>query len=195
LKRIGIFGGSFDPVHNAHLALGRLALQHLGLDELRWVPAGLPWQKSRQVTPGAQRLEMLRLALEGEPRFVIDTCELDRSGPSYTIDTLRALQAHEPAAAWFLVIGQDQYARLDTWREWPELLQRVTLAVAGRAGVPPQPPAALAAVPHRMVPLPLPPMAVSATEIRARVAQGQPVDALVPPPVARYIEQHRLYQA
>lgn len=195
MKRIGILGGSFDPVHNAHLALGRVALDTLGLDELRWVPAGLQWQKSREMTPGHHRLAMVRLATAGEPRFVVDPCELGRPGASYTVDTVRAMQSASPRPAeWFLVIGQDQYQRLDTWHAWRELLQRVTLAVAGRAGHEPQAGAALAAQAHRMVTLPLPAMAVSATDIRARAAAGQPIDTLVPLAVARYIAQHRLYQ-
>nr|WP_307726766.1 nicotinate-nucleotide adenylyltransferase [uncultured Caldimonas sp.] len=195
MKRIGILGGSFDPVHNAHLALGRVALDALRLDELRWVPAGLQWQKSREMTPGHHRLAMVHLATAGEPRFVVDPCELHRPGASYTVDTVRAMQeaCREPAE-WFLVIGQDQYQRLDTWHEWRELLQRVTMAVAGRAGAEPQAGVALAAVPHKMVRLPLPPMAVSATDIRTRAAAGQAIDMLVPLPVARYIAQHRLYQ-
>lgn len=195
MRRIGIFGGSFDPVHNAHLALARVALEALQLDELRWVPAGLQWQKTRAMAPAHHRLAMVHLATAGEPRFVVDTCEIDRAGPSYTIDTVQAMQAaHRQPAEWLLVIGQDQYERLHTWHQWRELLQCVTLAVAGRGGTGPTAGAALAAVPHRIVTLPLPPMPVSATEIRARIAGGRPIDALVPLPVARYIAQHRLYQ-
>ena len=194
-RRIGLFGGSFDPVHNAHLALARQALAELQLDELRWVPAGNPWQKTRPMTPAAQREAMLRLAIDDEPRFVLERCELQRAGPSYTLDTVRELQAAVPGAQWFLVIGQDQYRNLHTWHGFEQLLQRVTLAVAQRPGG-----VAGAAIDPRVraahqVALALPPMDVSASDIRARVAAGQDIAALVPPAVALYIRQQGLYRA
>jgi nicotinate-nucleotide adenylyltransferase len=108
VRRIGLFGGSFDPVHNAHLALAHSALQALKLDELRWQPAGQPWQKARALTPAVHRQAMIRLAIAGEPRFVLDRIELEREGPSFTLDTVRTLQDQEPQAQWFLIIGQDQ---------------------------------------------------------------------------------------
>ncbi len=194
MKKIGLFGGSFDPVHNAHVALARVALEHLSLDELRWIPAGQPWQKSRAMTPAAQRAAMVQLAISGEPRFVLERCEIERDGPSYTLDTVRSLQAQRPHAQWFLVIGQDQYERLSTWHGWQQLLGLVTLAVAARSGEPPRPDAALAAHPHAMLSLPLPRTDISATEIRRRAAAGEPIADLVPAAVARYIDQHRLYQ-
>jgi nicotinate-nucleotide adenylyltransferase len=191
-KRIGLFGGSFDPVHNAHLALGRQALAELQLDELRWVPVGQAWQKARVLTPAAQREAMLRLAIDGEPGFVLERCELQRPGPSYTLDTVRELQAEAPDARWFLVIGQDQYAGLHTWVGFEQLLARVTLAVARRPDANNAVDARLRAAPH--VALALPPMSVSATDIRRRVAAGMDISALVPPAVALYIHQHRLYR-
>lgn len=200
--RIGLYGGSFDPVHNAHLALARCALVTLKLDELHWIPAGRPWQKASG--PGARRLAdaldraaMVGLAIEGEDRFVLNTTEVDRDGPSYTIDTVRELQDSLADAQVFLVIGQDQYSRLHTWRAWRELLERVTLAVAARGGSTLQPPPELAAVAHRARMLPMPRMDISSTAIRAHLAQGGAaadlVPALVPEAVARYIDQHRLY--
>lgn len=192
--RIGLFGGSFDPPHRAHLALARVALQTLALDELRWLPAGAPWQKtSRPLTSAEHRLAMLAALLADEPGQVIDDRELRRGGPTYTIDTVRELQAERPDAQWFFILGQDQYGRFDTWRDWPELLSRLTLAVAARDGQPPVPPPALAAVPHRLEVLPLPRLDLAASDIRARAAAGQPITAAVGEPVARYIDQHRLY--
>ena len=176
-RRIGVLGGSFDPPHLAHLALGRVAQQALALDELRWLPAGAPWQKAgRVLASGQHRAAMLAELLADETgHHLIDTRELQREGASYTIDTVRELQGEQPGADWFLILGQDQYARFDTWRDWPELLQRLTLAVAGRAGQTPQAPAALLALPHRVKILKLPPMHIAASDIRHRLAAGQPV--------------------
>ena len=191
MQRVGIFGGTFDPVHNAHVALARTALDALQLDELRWVPAGQPWQKARVISPSAQREAMLRLAMGDEPRYVLDRIELERSGPSYTLDTVRALQRQRPGNEWFLVIGADQYATLHTWAHWRTLLGLVTLAVAARPGETPPVHAEVAALAHRAVPLAM--MDISSTDIRARVAAGLPVDRLVPDAVARYIDQQALY--
>jgi len=191
-KRIGLFGGTFDPVHNAHLALAHAALTHLQLDELRWIPAGQPWQKDREIAPAADREAMVELAIPGEPRFMLERCELQRNGPSYTLDTVRELQAGEPQAQWYLVIGQDQYAGLHTWRGWQELLERVTLAVANRPGASASADPEVMRLAHRPIALPM--MDVSSTEIRRRIAAGQGIDDLVPAAVARYIDQHHLYR-
>ena len=189
--RIGLFGGSFDPVHNAHLALARSALEQLALDELRWLPTGHSWQKRDPPAPAADREAMLRIALAGEPRYMLDARELRRGSPGYTLDTVRELQAEKPGARWFLVIGQDQFEGLHTWHDWPELLARVTLAVAQRPGTAGtvQPQVRHAAQEHVLLPM----MAVSSTDVRRRAADGESLDALVPPGVARYIEDHRLY--
>ena len=213
--RVGIFGGSFDPVHNAHLALARCAQTQLALDEVLWVPAGQPWQKHRGMTDAVHREAMVRLAIEGEPGFTLSRIELERAGPSYTIDTVRALHAARPGVHWVLVIGEDQYAGFDTWNDWRELLDLVTLAVAGRSiahGSPADPagtrvspeagPASDGSAPNRdshppSIPyetISLPAMAVSSTGIRERIAGGLPIDDLVPPRVARYIESHGLYR-
>lgn len=193
MSRIGLFGGTFDPPHVAHLALASAALDALQLDAVRWIPAGAPWQKTRPVTPAAQREAMVRLAIDGEPRFMLDRCEVERAGPSYTLDTVRQFAKAEPDGQWFLIIGADQYAGLHTWRDWQALLGLVTLAVANRPGpMPPVNPEVLR-FPHRVVPLPM--LDISATEVRARVAAGLPIDSMVPPAVARYIETNRLYRS
>ncbi|HEV7577159.1 MAG TPA: nicotinate-nucleotide adenylyltransferase [Caldimonas sp.] len=192
MKRVGVFGGSFDPVHNAHVALARLALEQLQLDEVRWIPVGQPWQKTRALSDGADREAMVRLAIAGEPRFVVDRTELRRRGTSYTLDTVRELAAAEPATQWVLILGQDQYAGLHTWRDWRELVAMVTLAIANRPDAEPVVNAQIARFPHQMVSLPM--MDVSSTEVRRRVAAGEPIAELVPEAVARYIERRQLYR-
>jgi len=190
-RRIGLLGGTFDPVQNAHVALACTALDTLALDELRFVPAGAPWQKVRGIASGVHRAAMLRLAMAGEPRFVLERCELDRAGPSYTIDTVHELQRREPDAQWFLIVGQDQFANLHTWHRWVELLSLVTLAVAARSGAEQAADPRVQAHAYQVLPLPL--MEIASTTIRERVARGESIDALVPPAVARYIDQHALY--
>jgi nicotinate-nucleotide adenylyltransferase len=193
LTRIGLFGGTFDPPHNAHLALARHARDELALDELRWIPAGDPWQKrDRAVTPAAHRAAMVALAIAGEPRCLLDTREIARQGPSYSVVTAQELQAEHPGAALFLVIGADQLAGLHSWHRVDELMALVTLAVAGRPGSAGAPDARIAAATRRAVALP--PMDVSSTGIRARVAARLPIVSLVPPAVAGYIARHHLYE-
>lgn len=201
-ERVGIFGGSFDPVHNAHLALARCARVELGLDEVLWVPAGQPWQKHRVMTEAVHREAMVRLAIDGEPAFTLSRIELERAGPSYTVDTVRALHAARRGVQWYLVIGQDQHAGFHTWNGWREVLDLVTLAVAGRAtdadeaSRNPDPRLKqvkqVTQVPYDVVSMPA--MAVSSTDIRERISHGLPIDDLVAPQVARYIELHGLYR-
>jgi len=195
-RKVGLFGGTFDPVHHAHLALAHAALDALQLDELRWIPTGQPWQKrqgGRDITPAKHRAAMVALAIEGEPRFRLSRIEVDRQGPSYTLDTVRELAAAEPGTEWVLLIGGDQYAGLHTWRDWRELLSLVSLAVAQRPGTRSEPDAAVQQHPHRLVPLPM--LDISSTDIRQRVAHGADISQLVPSQVARYIETQRLYRS
>ncbi len=191
MRRVGLFGGSFDPVHNAHVALARAALDQLSLDELRWIPAGQPWQKARRLADARHREAMVRLAIEAEPRFVLDAVELRRPGVTYTLETVRELRAAHPGTEWFLILGRDQYATLHTWRGWRELLGLVTLAVAGRPGVAAAVDAEVAGFAPQIVDLPS--MDVSATDVRRRIAAGESIADLVPDPVRSYIARHRLY--
>ena len=189
--RVGLFGGSFDPVHNAHVALARVALEQLELDTVRWVPVWQAWQKARELAPAVHREAMVRLAIADEPRFVLERCELRRRGVSFTLDTVRELHAAEPDIEWFLILGQDQYAGLHTWRDWRELVSLVTLVIAPRPGAAEVNPL-VASSPHRVIALPM--MTESSTDIRDLLAAGRSIDGLVPPGVASYIDRHHLYQ-
>jgi nicotinate-nucleotide adenylyltransferase len=194
-RRVGVFGGSFDPPHNAHVALARAAVDQLRLDELRVVPTGQAWHKPRSLSDGAHRLAMAGLAFAPIPQAVVDDRELRRTGASYTVDTLRELQAGDPAAELVLLMGEDQALAFTTWREWQSIARMATLAVAQRgAGPSGAGLSALQALPDvRAEALHLPRMAESATDIRRRVAAGLAVDHLVPAGVASYIARHHLY--
>jgi nicotinate-nucleotide adenylyltransferase len=193
-RRIGIFGGSFDPPHHAHLALARLALQSLELDELRWIPAGQPWQKDlRRVAAAEHRAAMVGLLIDGLTGHVLDRRELQRPGPSYSVVTAIELRAEFPAAELFLIVGADPLAGLTKWMRWRDLISEVTLAVAAREGQAPQPAAELLAAAPRIVELTLPRIDCSSTEIRSRIARGIDISGLVGDAVARYIAQHSPY--
>jgi nicotinate-nucleotide adenylyltransferase len=207
-RRIGLYGGSFDPVHQAHLALAHAALAQLELDELRWMPAGQPWQKSRPLEAAEHRVAMLALVIEAEPRFKLERCELDRAGPSYTLHSLVELQIGDAAldrADWYLLIGQDQYANFTRWLGWQQILQRATLAVATRAGVAAEPSAELDrwivdnAAARQPCRIELAPFEHAATELRRRLNAGEDATTLTPhwlaPAVASYIARHHLYAA
>ena len=210
---IALLGGSFDPVHLGHVALADEFTQLLQADELRVIPAR-PWQKSTLQATDAQRIAMLRLAFAGNPtRVVIDTQELDRDGPTYTVDTLRALRAELGAdASIVFLIGADQLQRLDTWRDWHALFELANLGVAARPGfsladaaLPPAvvqelalrraSPEQLRATPCGLVNV-APSLAVdvSATEIRSALRQGDAANSLLPSVVLDYIQQHHLYK-
>ena len=204
-KRIGVFGGAFDPPHNAHLALARAALAQFELDALYIIPTGQAWHKARTLSAPEHRLAMAKLAFENLPRIVVDDRELQRTGPTFTIDTLQALQVENPQAQLYLVIGADQFAAFGQWHRWQEILQIAIICIAGRAigtGVKAEFDAKsdkLAANNPRFLTLDLPMMPVSATRIRELIASGGAAAAeiaqLLPEPVARYISLHQLYRS
>ena len=199
-NRIGVFGGAFDPPHNAHVALARVALEQLALDELKVFPTGDAWHKPRPLSAATHRLAMARLAFEGLDRVCVDEREIRRAGPTYTIDTLLALQAEHPGAQLVLILGEDQARALPNWHRWQEILQFAIICVATRdtaagsfdeskafagfAGV----------LDAHLQHLVLAPMDVGSTRIRALAAAGQSIAPLVPQAVARYISHHHLYQ-
>jgi nicotinate-nucleotide adenylyltransferase len=196
-RRVGIFGGAFDPPHRAHEALLRSALSELALDVLRLVPTGQAWHKSRQLTAPEHRLAMAQLAFADVAGVMVDVQEIQRPGPSYTIDTLRAVAAQEPGAELFLIMGADQAAALTTWRDWQEILQLATICVADRADSTRGSTSFVAeqAFPERFLHLKMPALQISATQIRAFISDGLAHDALVLEAVARYIADHHLYHS
>ncbi|MFZ9638535.1 MAG: nicotinate (nicotinamide) nucleotide adenylyltransferase [Hylemonella sp.] len=196
ILRLGVFGGAFDPPHLAHRALAQTALAELGLDELRVIPTGQAWHKTRTLSDARCRLDMVRLTFADIPRLVIDEREIHRTGPSYTIDTLKELQAEHPLARLFLIMGKDQADVLKSWRDWEAIPGLATICVADRdlltgdlSGF--KPPAGME---NRFLVLHMPLMNISATSIRSRSSQRQSIVPWVSPAVAQYIEDHHLYQ-
>ncbi|MDR2129446.1 MAG: nicotinate (nicotinamide) nucleotide adenylyltransferase [Burkholderiaceae bacterium] len=191
LRRVGLFGGAFDPPHLAHQAVARAALTQLRLDRLHIVPTGDAWHKPRALSAAADRLAMCQLAFADIAGVCVDARELRRAGPTYTIDTLAELRAQYPQAELFLQIGSDQAAAFHTWRHAAEIGQLATIVIAARSD------ARAAATQTGFASartLKLPPMPHSATAVRQRVAARQPLDDLLPAAVARYIADHHLYQ-
>ena len=131
---VGLFGGTFDPPHVGHLALARAAQQALSLSEVRFMPAGKPWQKARALTDGAHRAAMVSAAIAGHTSWRLDKFELSQTGSTYTIDTLKSLYEESPRTALVLLLGADQFLNLPTWRDWQQLTDYAHLAVAGRPG-------------------------------------------------------------
>jgi nicotinate-nucleotide adenylyltransferase len=188
-----MFGGAFDPPHRAHVALAQAAVRQLALDRLLVFPTGNAWHKQRTLSSAEDRLAMTRLAFAGNPAVQVDDRELRRTGPTYSVDTLRELHAEHPAAQLYLLMGEDQAAGFSRWHAWSEIAQLAVLCVAGRGsgeGV-----AQLRTLPGvRVETLQLAQMPESATEIRARLTAGQDIADLVEPAVASYIESHHLYR-
>lgn len=184
-KKIGIYGGTFDPIHCAHLILAREALEQLELDQMIFIPAALsPHKLDELPTPAAIRLELLRAAVAGEPRFTIDERELQRPPPSFTIDTVEAFRQVEPDAELFYCLGSDQLAALDTWRRIEELRALVHFVVLDRGTLPLT----------TDYPVIRKPIDISSTEIRNRVATGRSIRYLVPSAVEDIIRRRQLYQ-
>lgn len=190
MQRIGLFGGSFNPVHHGHLLIARAAVEELGLDRLIFIPAARsPFKPDQEVAPGAQRLRWLRLALAGWVRCEVDAQELDRGGISYTIDTVRVQACRWPGAALFWLVGSDHLAQLPAWRAAAELARLVEFVAVPRPGEPPSVPPP----PFRVRLLTGVPTAISSSSIRARLRARLPVDLLLPPPVTEAVCNSGLY--
>lgn len=197
--KVGILGGTFDPLHLGHLILAEQARTRLGLERVLFVPAGQPWRKAgRRIAPVADRVAMVQAALAGDPYFAVSLVESERRGPSYTVDTLATLRAQlGPAAELHFILGQDALGDLPHWREPRRIVAQARLVVAARAGWTPPDLAALeAAAPGirtRIELVVMPQVEISSTDIRRRVAEGASIRFLVPAAVAAYIERHGLY--
>jgi nicotinate-nucleotide adenylyltransferase len=195
-RRIGIMGGTFDPVHHGHLVAAEEARWQFRLDQVLFIPTGRPWQKPVGVSPAEDRYLMTVIATASNPAFAVSRLEVDTPGPTYTVDTLRRLRAELPEGTRLLFIGgTDLLRQLLTWKEPEQVLELAELIAATRPDfdvddVLKKVPAAAGRV-HRME---IPALAISSSDIRARVARGAPIEYLVPEGVARYIEKRALYR-
>lgn len=200
-QRLGIMGGTFDPPHVAHLALADAAREALALDRVLFIPTGAPWLKADRPVSGAQhRLAMVRLAVDALDWAEVSAMEIERNGPTYTLDTVGELVTKRPGD-WWLIIGEDALHDLPRWHEPQRLVMRIRLAVARRDGERAGQPlitdalrAGLPGIEDRVDVVPMPRMDVSATNIRSRIASGLSTEGLLPPAVRAYIDAHGLYR-
>lgn len=192
VKRLGVMGGTFDPIHLGHLIAASEALHEFKLDRVMFVPTGRPWQK-RSFADAEDRFQMTVLGAASNPRFAVSRMEIDRVGPTYTVDTMRVLRDfHGEDARLFFIIGADAVLRLGTWRGVEGLEELAEVIAVTRpgfdlAGLEPEPgwPAV-----HSMA---MPPIDISSSDIRERVRSGRPIDYLVPRVVGQYVRAHGLY--
>jgi nicotinate-nucleotide adenylyltransferase len=193
-----MLGGTFDPIHNGHIAAAEAAVECANLDEVLFVPTGNPPHRPPAEASPAQRLEMCRLATSDDPRFAVSDVEVTREGPSYTLDTLWALRGANPHAELFLVLGWDAASQLRSWHRPDEVLSIAPIVVVTRPGrnAPAEADIRSAGLdPARVVLCPRPTPSVSGSEIRRAIAVGKSIAGMVPPAVERYIAAHHLYGA
>jgi nicotinate-nucleotide adenylyltransferase len=185
---VGLFGGSFDPVHHGHLIVGQSAAETLGLEALRFVPAReQPFKGGRHGASPEHRAAMLDLAVAGSYGLEVERTELERSGPSFTVDTLRAIRSREPGIELTLLLGADAAAELEAWHQAAEIPRLATVVVFARPGAP------VPASPLIARTIRVPAIEISATEVRRRAREGRSLRYWVPDPVAEYVSLHRLY--
>jgi nicotinate-nucleotide adenylyltransferase len=187
--RVGILGGTFDPIHIGHLIAASSVYEELNLDSVVFVPAGDPWQKrDRELSTGQQRLEMVRLATGDDDRFQVSDIEIVRSGPTYAIDTVRKWKKQNPADELFWIVGSDALSGIPSWHEWEAFVSEVTIVAVNRVGQ-------NDSVPFDFVSVEMPEVRISATELRDRFTNHADTQYLVPPKVSQYISDQGLYQA
>ncbi|MFA5892043.1 MAG: nicotinate-nucleotide adenylyltransferase [Actinomycetota bacterium] len=196
-RRVGVMGGTFDPIHTGHLVTAEHARHAFDLDEVVFVPAGSPWQKSHaDLAPAEDRYLMTVVATVGNPSFSVSRIELDRAGPTYTIDTLDQMRKSSPGSEFFFITGADAVLQILTWKDPDAVLAGTRFIAATRPGydlsrLREELPPSLAA---RVSPMEIPALAISSTDVRRRVREGLPIRYLVPVGVAEYIEKAGLYR-
>ena len=182
-KAVGILGGTFDPVHNAHLAIARAALEQVA-GRILWLPTGMPGYREAPVAAAKHRLAMLKLAVADEARYAIDERELQPGASGFTFDSLAALKAEQPQRELVLLMGADQYQKRASWHRWPELERLCSIAVVARPG---------SKLDANVKTIRITPSPVSASDIRARIGRGEDVSSMVPAAVQNYIREKGLY--
>jgi nicotinate-nucleotide adenylyltransferase len=193
-RRVGVMGGTFDPIHHGHLVAASEVQSWFDLDEVVFVPTGRPWQKSdRQVSPSEHRYLMTVVATASNPRFRVSRVDVDRDGPTYTIDTLQDLAAELPDADLYFITGADALSEIFSWRDAERLFELAHFVGVTRPGADLSATTVEAIPPDRVTLLEVPALAISSTDCRARQAAGRPVWYLVPDGVVQYIQKHRLY--
>ncbi|MEM9587662.1 MAG: nicotinate (nicotinamide) nucleotide adenylyltransferase [Planctomycetota bacterium] len=201
MQRVGVFGGSFDPIHMGHLWIGEAAKEQLRLDQLRWVPAATsPLKRHGATASASDRLEMVRLAVSGDSQSIVDDREIQRGEISYTVDTIRDLHEENPGAERFLIIGSDSLASMTQWHQPDLLLSLVTLAVVQRGGEPEIDFGSLKSLISaeqiecfRQHVIRMPVIEISSSEIRQRVSEHRSIRHRVPRPVEAFIQAKQLY--
>jgi nicotinate-nucleotide adenylyltransferase len=195
-RRIGIMGGTFDPIHHGHLVAAEEARWQFRLDQVLFIPTGRPWQKPVGVSAAEDRYQMTVIATASNPAFAVSRIEIDHPGPTYTVDTVRRLRSElEPGTRLYFITGADAVLHILTWKDGKEVLELAELIAATRPGYELSKLAEqLPSVTARVHPMEIPMLAISSTEIRARVARGAPIQYLVPEGVARYVDSRGLYR-
>ncbi|MDG6779096.1 nicotinate-nucleotide adenylyltransferase [Thiomicrorhabdus sp. zzn3] len=206
LQLIGINGGTFDPIHFGHLRPALEVMERLNLEQVRFVPCYQPVHRGQPTVSAQQRCEMIELAIAPQPRFCLDTIEIDRGGPSYMVETLAELKQRFPDKGLVLIMGSDAFAKFHTWHQWQRILELANIAVTHRPGeaVPLYCEAGQILSAHhvkrftqpsgQIVDVPVTQLDLSSTAVRSYLQQGWPVDYLMPAKVIRYIEKHHLYR-
>lgn len=193
--RIGVMGGTFDPIHHGHLVAASEAAHRFALDEVVFVPTGQPWQKAgRQISPAEDRYLMTVIATASNPRFTVLRVDIDREGPTYTIDTLRDLREVYPDAELFFITGADALSSIMSWHDWDKMFELAEFVGVTRPGYELTEDMLPQDIQERVHLLDIPAMAISSTDCRERASQGRPVWYLVPDGVVQYIAKHGLYR-